>query len=131
MSLIVSPDGDHRDLVDAVKAGAMPAIAAAIFAAVRGSVKSHPMSAGMTQAELNRRRDICFRWFETLRGDLGWPVDRVLSALGSALAAELDGRTYEPDTSATMWKANEDIEPLAALLRAQPTMHGALAGRLN
>ena len=82
------------------------------------------------EAEIKRRADICLRWYENLRGDLGWPVDRVLSAIGSALKAELNGLTYEPDTEAVMWAPNEELEPFAEVLRSQP-MRGALDARLN
>jgi hypothetical protein len=128
--VIVTPDGDRRDLVAAVQSGAMPAIAGAIRVHVLASLQSHPMRQ-VTQAEIKRRADICLRWYENLRGDLGWPVDRVLSAIGSALVAELDGRTYEPDTQAVMWKPNEALEPFAAVLRDKPVMRDALAARLN
>ena len=56
----------------------------------------------ITQAEVKRRFAICERWFRDLRGAKQWTIDRVLSALPQALRAELEGRTYEPD-SRSLW----------------------------
>jgi hypothetical protein len=129
VSIIVGPDGDRRDLVSAVESGGISAVVAAIRTVVALSVKSHPMREGMTGAELKRRADIAIRWFERLRGDLGWSVDRALSATHSALTAELDGREYVPDTEAVMWKPNEALEPFAAVLRAEREAADPLAAR--
>jgi hypothetical protein len=129
--LIVSPDGDRRDLVSAVKDGSMPAILATVREVVKLSIQSHPMPFGgpMTQAEVKHRADICVRWYERLRGDLGWPIDRVLSSLKSALTSELDGIEYVPNAEAVMYRVDEEIAPVADYLRAKPEMLSVDAAR--
>jgi hypothetical protein len=56
----------------------------------------------MTGAEVKRRFEMCVSIFKTLRGDLGWSVERTLDHLPGLLRAELDGVPWVPDGRA-MW----------------------------
>lgn len=50
----------------------------------------------MTVAEVKRRFDICLTWAETLRGDLGWGLERIKAAFNDILSKELSGVRWEP-----------------------------------
>jgi hypothetical protein len=56
----------------------------------------------MTGDEVKRRFDMCVSIFKTLRGDLGWSIERTLDNLPRLLRAELDGVPWIPDGRA-MW----------------------------
>ena len=56
-----------------------------------------------TVAEGKRRFNIVADWFGTLRGDLGWSLQRVLAELPRALRQTLDGDPYVPDTRHGLW----------------------------
>lgn len=56
----------------------------------------------MTGAEVKRRFDACVRIFKTLRGDLGWSVERTMDHMPRLLRAELDGVPWVSDGRA-MW----------------------------
>jgi len=56
----------------------------------------------MTGAEVKHRFDICVRILKTLRGDLGWSVERSMDHLPRLLRAELDGVPWAPDDR-TLW----------------------------
>lgn len=63
----------------------------------------------MTGDEVKRRFDMCVRIFKTLRGDLGWSVERSMDRLPSMLRAEIDGVPWHPDDRA-MWAPQTDKE---------------------
>lgn len=83
---------------------------------VAASFKTHPMR-HCTDNEVRRRGTILITWFRILRGEKGWPLDRVLHELRRVLRAELNGETYTPSES-VLYRVDDDIETMAAELRA-------------
>lgn len=61
------------------------------------SFRVHRMRAP-TEAEKRRRVDIIFRWFKTMRLELGWSLTRTLDTIDQPLEAELRGETWTPPT---------------------------------
>ncbi len=59
-----------------------------------------------TAAEIKRRFNILADWFKTLRGDLGWSLQRIFTELPFALRAKLDGQLYVPNTRSS-WAPTE------------------------
>lgn len=56
----------------------------------------------MTRDEVRRRFDIMARHFRMLRHE-GWSVTRILDVLPTALRSKLDGGSWEPTTSRSIW----------------------------
>jgi hypothetical protein len=57
----------------------------------------------VTIAETKRRFDICARIFKTLRGDLGWGLDRALDHIPIFLRNELDGINWNESRKRRTW----------------------------
>lgn len=51
-----------------------------------------------TEAEKRRRGEILFRWFKTMRLELGWSLIRCLDTIDQPLYAELRGEKWTPPT---------------------------------
>jgi hypothetical protein len=56
-----------------------------------------------TQSEIERRFEICIRWFVELRRELHWSIPRILDALPMALRSALDGIPFNPDEERAAW----------------------------
>ncbi len=56
-----------------------------------------------TRNEINRRFEICIKWFVTLRRELGWAVPHILDEMPKILRDELDCGGYEPDEKRKAW----------------------------
>lgn len=57
-----------------------------------------------TRSEIERRFQICIRWFVTLRRDLHWSVPRILDAMKSIIRTELDSPgKWSPDERRESW----------------------------
>lgn len=56
-----------------------------------------------TRGEIERRFEICIRWFVELRRELHWSVPRILDALPIALRSALDGIPFDPDEGRDAW----------------------------
>lgn len=89
---------------------------------VRDSFVTHPMRK-LTRDAIAERGKVLIQWFRTLRGDKGWPLDRVLHELRRALRAHLDQLPYTPSDS-VLYRVDDGIEDLAASLRASTGFHG-------
>lgn len=65
-----------------------------------------------TQAEIERRFEICIRWFVELRRELHWSIPRILDALPTALRSALDGIPFDPDEERAAWhgESGPDLE---------------------
>ena len=49
-----------------------------------------------TQNEIKHRTEILYKWLITMRGDLGYSLERSLDMLPQALRSELDGTHWTP-----------------------------------
>lgn len=75
--------------------------------AIADSFTKHPQN-HLTRAEVKRRFDMCSKIFETLRSDLKWGVERILSKLPTYLDHELNGTDWTPDTR-TIWAPGDGV----------------------
>jgi ribosomal protein L30E len=59
-----------------------------------------------TQSEIKYRTEILYKWLITMRGDLGYSLERTLDMLPQALRCELDGTHWTPPPAErTSWGA--------------------------
>ncbi len=98
-----------------VAEGDVPKVVRGVECAVVISFRANPMKS-VTKAEQQRRIQICFKIFETLRGDLGWSVPKIIDFLPVYLKCELDGVSYDPSTVREGWapattEAGLDVAP--------------------
>lgn len=62
-----------------------------------------------TKHEEKRRLRICFRWFEVMRRDYSFSLQRIADELPRALRTELNGGTYSPPERQTLWAPEGDL----------------------
>ena len=58
-------------------------------------------AAALTGNEIDRRVNICYDWFLTLKSDCHWSIPKILDHLAHALRCRLDGIPWDPKTAAT------------------------------
>ena len=70
--------------------------------------------ARQTQSEIKRRFNLCGMIFESLRGDLKWPVVRALDHIPRYLRCELDREPYNPkaESERVIWTPDTLGDPL-------------------
>lgn len=68
---------------------------------IGASFLSHPMRESK-DAEVRRRFGLCMKVFRSLKGDLGWPLPRIVDLLPVYVRCELDGVPWEP-SSRRVW----------------------------
>jgi len=81
---------------------------------VRDSFDDDPKLTGavregsVAESVIKERFKICEKWVRTLRGELHWPLRKILDMLPRALRAELDGETFVP-TDRHGWRPNAEV----------------------
>jgi hypothetical protein len=113
---------------------------------VNESFTLRPMPSGViTEAEAERRVEICGQIWNTLYGDLRWAREKILDHMGQFLVAILDGKKLSDYTDelqpagregSSMWAPQKlkDIEPerrLSALAGSDPVIIGTTGGKSN
>lgn len=86
--------GGPKPLTQIKLAGGLRSVADAIERVVVDSYKRHAVN-HRTDAEDNRRAEVCVKWFKVLVNDHRWTADRALSELRHILRLTLDGVDYE------------------------------------
>jgi hypothetical protein len=66
--------------------------------------------------EVKRRFEICARWFRTLRGELGYGLNRTLAAIPKALVCELTDQEYKPDETMRGYASTADALSRAKII---------------
>jgi hypothetical protein len=74
-----------------------PKLATVIEEAILRSFESRPMRAGITQAEVKRRFEICERIWKVLHLEHKWSAQRACDHLYRFLLQEIDGISWEPN----------------------------------
>ena len=62
----------------------------------------------ISQEEVKRRFLICEKWFRTMRGDLGYSLQRTLEYIPKALVCEITGQEFIPDAGMRGYAATVD-----------------------
>ena len=58
-------------------------------------------AAALTGNEIDRRINICYDWFLTLKSDCHWSIQKIIDHLAYALRCKLDGIPWDPKTATT------------------------------
>ena len=77
---------------------------------VSASFQGHPMR-HTTQAEINRRIEICVDYAQDMRKSKRWPLERCLDTMSRWLTKKLDTEKLEP-SKRRMWRPDFDPEDL-------------------